>query len=277
MKTNIYLGELFIKNTLDNVEVKTQMQSRSTKIYILRAMMAGILVTFGYIMIMAMDAAFNLEVDVIGKMVGASLFSLTLAAIYYTKSELLTSNMMMVSVAKYYNKIDIKTIIKILAICYLGNIIGGLIISILVATSSILSPDMVDSMAHSIAHKQDFIANQAYWDLFVRAIFANFFINVAMLMIYSQNITSDSGKIAAMFFGVFSFVFLGFEHSVANSMLFITGGVYQIITGVTVGFNLVLALSNLFIVLIGNFIGGGVLIGFYYAYINDASHEKDKK
>ncbi len=275
MKQNIYLGEIFVKNTLDNVETKTQMQKQSTKIYILRAMMAGILVTFGYIMIMAMDASFNLEVDVVGKMLGATLFSMTLAAIYYTKSELLTSNMMMVSVAKYYKKIDIKLIIKILVICYFGNIIGGIIIATLASSSSIISPDMASSLEHSITVKQNYIINGNYWDLFVRAIFANFFINVAMLMIYSENVKSDSGKLAVMFFGVFSFVFLGFEHSVANSMLFVIGGMYELINHVDVGFNVVAAFSNILIVLIGNFIGGGVLIGYYYAYINDPKKTKE--
>lgn len=269
MKQNIYLGEMFVKNTLNNVEVKTQMQKKSTVIYLLRAIMAGILVTFGYLMIMEMDASFNLPIDVVGRILGATMFSLTLAAIYFTKSELLTSNMMMVSVANYYKKIGIKTIAKILLICYLGNILGGLLIAGLASSSTIITPDMAASLEHSITLKQNYIANGQVWDLFVRAIFANFFINVAMLMIYSENVKSDSGKIIVMFFGVFSFVFLGFEHSVANSMLFIIGFMYELLNNADVGFNFILAISNIAIVLVGNFIGGGILIGYYYAFIND--------
>ncbi len=272
MEKNIYLGEQFIKNTLDNVEVKRQMQQSSTKIYILRAVMAGILVSFGYIMIVAMDSKLD---NYNGLIFGASLFSLTLAAIYYTKSELLTSNMMMVSVANYYRQIDKKTIFKILGICFLGNLIGGLIIATLTATTSIINADMVTSLSDFIVHKQEYISNGAYWDLFVRAIFANFFINVAMLMIYSQNVKSDFGKIIVMFFGVFTFVFLGFEHSVANSMLFLIGGMYQLINGVDIGFDTILAIGNILIVLIGNFIGGGILIGYYYSFINDSSKVKE--
>lgn len=266
----VFLGELFISNTLENIDIKKEMFSNYRSRYIMRALMAGILVAFGYIMIMAMDASFNGNVDIIGKIIGGSLFSLTLAAIYYTKSELLTSNMMMTSVGKYYSKITLRQTIELLVLCYIGNILGGLLIGTLTAFSSILSPDMLASMQSSIEHKQAYITDGHYIDLLIRAIFANFFINIAMLIVYSQNVKSDFGKITVMFFGVFTFVFLGFEHSVANSELFALGGMYQLIRGVDVGLNLGLAISNIVIVLIGNFIGGGILIGYYYAYINDS-------
>ena len=65
-----------------------------------------------------------------------------------------------------------------------------------------------------------------------------------------------------MIMSVFIFAFGGFEHSVANSVLFTVVGLQH---GIDVG----LALGNLAIVLVGNFIGGGLLIGYYYAYAND--------
>jgi len=63
---------------------------------------------------------------------------------------------------------------------------------------------------------------------------------------------------------VFLFAVMGFEHSVANTVLFA-------MVGLSDGIDVALALGNLGIVLLGNMVGGGILIGWYYAYANDAS------
>jgi formate/nitrite transporter FocA (FNT family) len=49
---------------------------------------------------------------------------------------------------------------------------------------------------------------------------------------------------------------------VANTILFT-------IVGFKSGIDVGLAAANVAIALVGNFIGGGVLIGLYYAYVND--------
>ncbi len=270
---NIFLGESFVRETLNNAQIKQEMQSRFIVGFLMRAAMAGTLALFGYIMIMAFDANFNDQLNPQGAVYGSAFFSLCLAAIYYTKSELLTSNMMILSVSVYYKEVKPKRFFKILGICYLGNILGAFIISLLVVNSSILTEGMLESMQHSLAIKQGYVIDGQYLDLFVRAIFCNFFINVAMLMVYSGNVKSDFGKIIVMFFGVFAFAYLGFEHSVANSAFFILAALTQLFQGVEVGFNSLAAIGNILIVILGNFIGGGLLIGFYYAYINDSRNE----
>jgi formate/nitrite transporter FocA (FNT family) len=65
-----------------------------------------------------------------------------------------------------------------------------------------------------------------------------------------------------MIVSVFIFAFAGFEHSVANTVLFTIVGLRE---GIDVG----LAAGNVGIALVGNFVGGGLLIGLYYAYVND--------
>ncbi len=165
---------------------------------------------------------------------------------------------------------------KILVLCYIGNLFGAIVISVLVANSSIITENMLLSMEHSLSIKQGYIVNGNYLDLFIRAIFCNFFINVAMLMVYSGNIKNDSAKIIAMFFGVFAFAYLGLEHSVANTTFFILAGMLEIFQEVNVGFNPLAASMNVIIVILGNFIGGGFLIGYYYAYMNDNSNKLKK-
>ncbi len=269
----VFLGSTFVQETLNSAQIKNEMSTRFAAGYLMRAAMAGTFALFGYIMIIAFDSNFNEGLNSFGLVFGAAFFSLCLVAIYYTRSELLTSNMMILSVSRYFKEITVSRMLKILAICYIGNVLGALIISVLIANSSIVTEGMLQSMEHSLAVKQGYIVDHNYIDLFVRAIFCNFFINIAMLMVYSGNIKSDGAKIIAMFFGVFAFAYLGLEHSVANSAFFILAGMLQLIQGVDVGFNLFAASANIIIVILGNFVGGGILIGYYYAYMNDSRNK----
>ncbi len=121
-----------------------------------------------------------------------------------------------------------------------------------------------DQMQAGVDHKLAYLSEGfAGWgDLFIRAVLCNFMINLAMLLVYNGLIKDDFTKSLAMIMSVFIFAFVGFEHSVANSVLFTIVGLHH---GIDVG----LALGNIGIVLLGNFVGGGLLIGFYYAYAND--------
>ena len=119
-------------------------------------------------------------------------------------------------------------------------------------------------MLHSVALKLAYVSSGAagWCDLFVRAILCNFMINLAVLLVYNGLIKDDLTKSLVMIVSVFIFAFLGFEHSVANTVLFT-------IVGLKEGVDLGLAAGNVGIALAGNFIGGGLLIGLYYAYVND--------
>ena len=100
-------------------------------------------------------------------------------------------------------------------------------------------------------------------DLLVRAILCNFMINLAMLLVYNGRLKDDFTASVVMIMSVFVFAFVGFEHSVANTVLFMLEGTQG-------GLDWGLAAGNVGIVLLGNFIGGGFLIGWYYAYANDS-------
>ncbi len=272
MKQNreVYLGEKFISTTLENAAIKEKMTAQIVPQYLMRAAMAGVIVIFGYLIYFALAANYAGSAnEPSGKVIAGFFFSFCLVTIYYTKSELLTSNMMITTVGRYCNKITTKTMFRILGLCYLGNIIGGIFFGMLVGASTIINPGMEDVMAHSIADKLAYIENGALIDLMIRAIFCNFFINIAMLMVYSGNIKDDFAKIIAMAGGVFIFMYLGLEHSVANTVLFSTAYFFDLFHE-TDHLTIIPAIQNLFWVLIGNYIGGGILIGLYYSIINNA-------
>ena len=266
----LFPGKFFISTVLDTLDTKTRMSGDMLRIYLQRAAMAGVLIGIFYATNYALIAAFA-SVDLgtttlapIGHVVGAVAFGFALAFIYYTKSELLTSNMMITSVGAYYHSIGWAKAGRLMFFCYLGNFIGGLFIALLLRASTIVSGPVLDEMEHSVDVKISYVTDGiAGWgDLLVRAILCNFMINLAMLMVYNGFIKEGGTKILVMVVAVFIFAFLGFEHSVANTVLFSIVGLHGAVPFLP-------AVGNIAIALVGNFIGGGLLIGLYYAYVND--------
>jgi len=267
-QSQLFPGKQFISTVLDALETKTAMSGGLARVYLMRAAMAGILIGVMYLAYFAVLAAFagvgNGDLIGVGRIVGALVFGFALVFIYYSKSELLTSNMMIVSIGAYYRRTTPLRSLRVLLLCYGGNIIGGLAVALLVAGSTLGDGAVGEQMSAAVEHKEAYLSAGVWgWsDLFVRAILCNFMINLAMIMVYNGLIKDDLTKSLAMIMSVFVFAFVGFEHSVANTVIFT-------IVGLQGGLDLSLALGNVGIVLLGNFVGGGLLIGYYYAYAND--------
>lgn len=267
-RTNLFPGRHFISTVLDALETKTAMSGDLARVYLMRAAMAGGIIGVMYLVYFSVLAAFasvgNGDLLGVGRIAGALAFGFALVFIYYSKSELLTSNMMIVSIGAYYRRTTAARSLRLLALCLAGNAVGGATIAVMVWASSLGDGGVGEQIAHAVEHKLAYLdGGIAGWsDLFVRAILCNFMINLAMLLVYNGTIKDDFTKSLVMVISVFVFAFTGFEHSVANTVLFTIHGLGN---GLDVG----LALGNVGIVLLGNFVGGGLLIGWYYAYAND--------
>lgn len=273
----LFPGRQFISTVLELLDTKSEMSGRLWKLYLMRAAMAGVIISVFYLAFYGIQDVFD-QVPVaaeatlqpIGKFVGALVFGFALAFIYFSKSELLTSNMMIGSIGMYYDHRDWPRVLRILGLCFLGNLIGGLFVATMLLGSSLIDGGLGEIMGHSVEVKTGYItAGVLGWaDLLIRAILCNFLINLAMLLCYNGMIKDDLTKVVSMVVAVFLFAFLGLEHSVANSELFMIYGLHY-------GLNVPAALANVAIVLVGNLIGGGILIGWYYAYANDVRRARE--
>ena len=266
--SHLFPGKEFISTVLEALETKTAMSGTLARRYLMRAAMAGIVIGVMYGTYFAVLAAFGQVGDgsllLVGRIVGALFFGWALVFIYYSKSELLTSNMMIVSIGAYHHRTTTLKALRILGMCFLGNALGGLLVAGLVRFSTLGAGAVGEQMNAAVEHKLEYVSSglSGWGDLFVRAVLCNFMINLAMLLVYNGLIKDDLTKSVVMVMSVFVFAFLGLEHSVANTVLFTMVGLRE---GIDVG----LALGNVGIALLGNFVGGGVLIGMYYAYVND--------
>lgn len=267
---HLFPGKYFISTILEALESKTAMSGELARRYLQRAAMAGIIIGLLYVTNFAVIAAFDQvafggsTLRPLGRIAGALTFGWALVFIYYSKSELLTSNMMIVTIGGYYRRTSLAKALRLLGLCFVGNFLGGLLVAGLVRFSTLAEGPALDEMLGAVEHKLEFVTSGAtgLGDLFVRAILCNFVINMAMLLVYNGLIKDDLTKSLVMIVSVFIFAFLGLEHSVANTVLFT-------IVGLSEGIDLGAAAANVGIALVGNFIGGGLLIGLYYAYAND--------
>jgi formate/nitrite transporter FocA (FNT family) len=268
----LFPGKYFISSILEMLEYKSEMTGLTKQRYLMRAAMAGVIVGLLYIGNYTIQSGLDslkigtegVTLLALGKLLGSTFFGFALVFIYFSKSELLTSNMMITTIGHYFKGITYRGTTRVLSLCYLGNFLGGLFVALLAGASTIINAPTMALMDHSVEVKLAFITDgpTGWLDLFVRAIFCNFFINLAMLMVYNGAVKEDIVKALVMIVSVFVFAYLGFEHSVANTVLFT-------IVGVEHGIDLLPAIGNVVICLVGNWVGGGVLIGLYYAYLND--------
>lgn len=266
--SHLFPGKTFISTVLDSLATKTEMSGGLARVYLMRAAMAGVIIGVMYLTSFAVIAAFESVGDGslvnVGRLLGSLIFGFALVFIYYSKSELLTSNMMIVTIGLYWKRISPLRALRILAMCYGGNFIGGLAVAVMVAGSTLATGAMGEQLDASVEHKLSYFEHgfAGVSDLFWRAVLCNFMINLGMLLVYNGLIKEDLTKALVMVMSVFIFAFVGFEHSVANTVVFT-------VSALTHGIDYGLALGQLGIVLLGNFVGGGLLIGWYYAYAND--------
>ena len=268
----LFPGRAFISTVLDVVDSKKTMSGDLTGKYLQRAIMAGLFVGIFFTAYFVIMGQASLDPDnhglmLSGKVLAATTFGWALVLIYYTNSELLTSNMMVVTIGAYHKRLGWLTSLRILALCLLGNLIGALIVAVIVRFSSIVSGPTMTQMLAASSTKIGYVSGgfMGFADLFVRGILCNFCINIAMLMVYNGKLSNDFTKCIIMVVAVFVFAFCGFEHSIADSALFLILGTFGKV-------NALKAILVVIVAMLGNYVGGGILIGLNFATMNDERH-----
>ena len=262
--TRIYYGREVMDRIIDTIDVKRALHKRFFLRYTLRAAMAGVIICLMYIF------AYQVKTDVgqdfnagLNKYLMSASFSVALVFIYFTNSELLTSNFMYFTVGRYYDKVSWGDTIRICSLCLIGNLLGIVVIAVLVWSCGMLKESLVDNLVHTVNDK----TSNSAWLIFVKAIFANYFINVSVIV--AMQLKEHLAKILVLMMGVTVFAYMGFDHVVANSALFVMALLEQpeSVSALLIGKNFLLSF-------VGNYVGGGLVIGLFYAYLND--HRKDE-
>lgn len=253
--------------TLDkSIQKKAELIETNYSAYAVRAMLATLYLTLGYAISVYVMDKLNHLVDGSGKLAYALLFGWGLTMIVYMNAELGTSNMMYMTSAIHRKVIPTRTAVKILLSCIAFNFIGAVITCYFL---SLTSPFQVGHVASQSAVFELAMTKLSKTPLtqFVEGIFANIVVNISVIA--ALRMKDDAGKIIATIGIIFIFAFLGYEHVIANfstfSLAYFSNG------GPVDGMTVLSVLSNFLFSGLGNFVGGGLVIGLTYSWLNQQS------
>jgi nitrite transporter NirC len=137
---------------------------------------------------------------------------------------------------------------------WLGNLCGALLLTVFLYQAQVLTTlDTGNILFSGAVHK----AHQSLTVLLWKGVLANWVVCLAVWM--ALRLKEEVAKMGAIILVVFTFLYLGFEHSIANMGTFcfaIAGGGQLTVAA---------ALRNLVVSTLGNLLGGGVLVGASYA------------
>lgn len=196
------------------------------------------------------------------QLLGGMAFALGLILVIVAGAELFTGNNLLV-IAWADGKISTTELLRNWILVFVGNLAGGAGLAVLVFLAH--HPDMNDG---AIGREYLRIAiakvGMPFWTAFFRGVLCNALVCLAVWMALAGRSVVD--KAVAIVVPISAFVAAGFEHSVANmyliplAMLLQAFGQAQGVEPITwQGF-----FNNLIPVVLGNIVGGGVLVGLVY-------------
>ena len=141
--------------------------------------------------------------------------------------------------------------------CYLGNLVGSLIVVLLFFLAGFLKEGYVPEFFVKMANSK---INLTPIEILIRAIMCNILVCLATWCGYRCK--TESGKLIMIFWCILAFITSSFEHSVANMSLLVIGLISPnsdiTISGI---------LYNIPLATIGNMIGGIVFLAIPYLII----------
>lgn len=253
---------VFVEKIEQACHKKEWLFERSKSKYALRSLIAGMLLTLTPATGVIAADVLNTVHPSLGRFAFPFFFSWGLVYILFLNTELTTSNMMYLTAGTFLKKIKWEKALIILLYCTAFNLIGSIVTAWLFNQTSAFAHISADGyLANMVEHKLE----RPNGLVLAEGIFANLFVNVAVVAYLL--LKEQVAKIAAVFAAVYMFVFLANEHVAANFASFALVGFNQIADSVS-HFEALNILRHCSVAFVANWIGGGLLIGVPYAFLN---------
>lgn len=228
--------------------------------YLLAAVLAGVYVGFGIVLIFSIGAPFAVAASPAVKILMGVSFGIALTLVLIAGSELFTGLNMTMILGMMAKTVRITDLLLIWVVSYIGNIIGSLGLAFLVAQAGMLKNPVFVKFITDVASVK---THAPIPDLFVKGILCNMLVCLAVWM--AMRVKEDIAKMFAIFWCLFAFIASGYEHSVANMTLIAVPlmGAHDPAIVSWAGY-----VRNILTVTAGNIAGGGVIIGGIYGFIS---------
>ncbi len=242
----------------------SKVKLKPSKAFVL-AVLAGIFISAAGIGTTAADV--SVSASSVAKLISALIFPAGLAMVIVAGSELFTGNCLLI-IPLMEKKVSVGDVVKNLVIVYIGNLLGSLLFSFLLAYGGVFSlfnEDLAASCVSTAVTK----VSMPFLQAFIKGILCNIFVCIAVWMTFAAD--TVPGKIMGLYFPIMLFVLSGFEHCVAN-MGYIANGLFAKelygieAAGLTWG---TFFTKNLIPVSLGNIVGGmAVGLAYWYVYLH---------
>ncbi len=207
------------------------------------------------------------------KLLLGAVFPIGLIAILIGGAELWTGNAHVIPYGLKLRKFGIKTLLYNWLIVYAGNWVGSVFLAFMASlgTALLLGKPFAD-LVIIIAYKK---VHLTAWNAFWRGIGCNFLVNLAVWLWLRAKKGDFMGQAFLIWFPIFAFVTMGFEHCIANMFAIPLGMMVSAANLKVVAITYQqFFFNNLIPVTLGNLIGGYVFIALFYWYVGFSKASK---
>lgn len=227
--------------------------------YFVLSAMAGVYLGFGIALIFSLGAPLAAAGSPAVKLVMGASFGIALTLVIFAGSELFTGNNMVGAIGGLSRSVTWGQVFQLNFWSWFGNLAGSLALAWLVVESGVFAKGPTFEMIQKVAGVK---MSLGPWELFVRGILCNWLICLAVWT--AGRTTNDAAKIMLIFWCLFAFIGIGFEHSIANQSFL---GMALFLPHEAVVSWAGFWYNQLFVVL-GNIVGGGLFVGGLYWFVS---------
>lgn len=232
-------------------EKKTKILHKSVFTYVMLAFFGGLFIGFGMLTFLVLGGLLAPYETPMLKVMQAAVFGIALCMVIIGGVDLFTGNNFVLTIGALEKRNTWFDVVKVWTVSYFGNFIGAYFCAWLLFMTGYVVGDLADYVENVTILKM----SASSTELLFRGILCNVLVCLAVWCVY--RVKSEVAKILLIFCCIFPFILGGFEHSIANMMLFSLAMMIPHSEVISISG----ALHNLLPVTIGNIIGGAAILG----------------
>ncbi len=246
--------------------------------FLLLSVMGGAMVAFGAILALSVSA--GVPWPGIANLLMGLMFGFSLVIILVSGASLITADMVLGIIGVFHKRISWFQFLLFVVVSYIGNAVGSLLVSLLVffgGSGYALGPWL--QRAHQIAAMKTGLSDL---QAFAMGCFCTWLLQTAVVLYFKMR--TDIGKMAIAYYGPLAFVAGMTEHCIANigfiALPILQQSLFAKVTHTVLakagptarlswGFARYGWAHNQIFTLMGNFVGGTILVGLVLHFISD--------